>query len=876
MTHQQQGRHRRAGAPATSLVATLAMVAGALAGVVSTAIVSPATAEAATTTAAAANVPGSNCAATSSGTALSRAGWVANTNAHPGSADAPANALDGSSATRFSTNAPQAAGQFLELDLGSKQSFDELAMSVPNSPTDYARGFYIEVSDNSSSWTTVASCTGTTAHQVVRFSAVTAQYVAVVLTAADTHWWSVDELNLFQGNCAAIASGTALGRSGWVASTNAHPGSADAPANALDGNPATRFSTDAPQAAGQFLEVDLGAKQTFDELEMSVPGSPTDYARGFYVEVSDNSSSWATVASCTGTATPEVVSFPAQTAQYVAVVLTAADTNWWSVDELDLYTATGAAPVITSAASLLVLAGQGNVFTIAATGTPTPALAESGALPPGLVFHAYTNGTATISGTPPANATGTYNVAITATNGVGSPAVQHLVVTLGTAPVITSASAWRVLPGRYNAFTVTTTGSPAPHLSESGTLPPGLVFHANANGTATISGTPPTGATGTYVLTITALNGVVRAAIQHLVVTLAATTATTTSVSSSANPASVGQAVTYTARVSPVPNGGSVSFTADGAAIAGCTNVALSTATGQATCSATYPSMGRRQVQASYSGHAPFGPSASGAYNELVNLAAPGYWLATANGQVYGLGAAQSFGSAATSATTGPVVGMAASPSTKGYWVVTANGRVSAFGDARFYGDLPSLGKHVSDVVAIAPTTDGRGYYLVGADGGFFTFGDARFHGSVPGLGFHVKDVVGVVATPSGQGYLLVGADGGVFTFGTTRFYGSLPGLGKHVHDIRAILPSSTGMGYILVGADGGAFNFGSGARFHGSLPGEGVKVSDVVGIALTPDNGGYYMAGADGHVYNFGDANPFGEPVGLASNLPVAAIAGT
>ena len=73
------------------------------------------------------------------------------------------------------------------------------------------------------------------------------------------------------------------------------------------------------------------------------------------------------------------------------------------------------------------------------TGSPTPVLTESGALPPGLVFHANTNGTATISGTPPASTGGTYQVTITATNAVGAVA-QHLAITLGTAPVITSAS----------------------------------------------------------------------------------------------------------------------------------------------------------------------------------------------------------------------------------------------------------------------------------------------------------------------------------------------------------------------------------------------------------------------------------------------------
>lgn len=511
-------------------------------------------------------------------------------------------------------------------------------------------------------------------------------------------------------DCSAPVSGTALGRTAWTASTNAPSGSANVPANALDGKLATRFSTNEHQAPGLYLEVNLGAMQSFQEISMVSPNSPTDYARGYELQVSTNNTSWASVATCTGTATPEIVSFPTQTARYIKVVLTASTTShWWSIDELNL------------------------------------------------------------------NATST---------------------------------------------TKTTTKS-------------------------TTTTTPTTART-------------------------------TTSLSSSANPASVGQAVTYTAKVVPLPSGGTVNFFGNRAPVLGCNKVAVSITTGQAVCSTTYFSGDHVGVQAFFSGHLLFAPSSSGISTEVVKLPLPGYWLATRGGQVYGSGAALSLGGMATSSTTGPLVGMAATPSAKGYWMVTANGTVRTAGDAKFYGDLPNLGKHVMDVVAIAPTTDGHGYYLVGADGGFFTFGDATFHGSVPGLGLHVRDVVGMVASPGGRGYLLVGSDGGVFTFGTTRFYGSLPGIGKHVHDIRAILPSSTGRGYILVGADGGAFNFGTGAKFHGSLPGEGIKVSNIVGLALSPDNGGYYMAGAGGHVYGFGDASAWGKPAGLGSNLPVAAIAGT
>ena len=139
-------------------------------------------------------------------------------------------------------------------------------------------------------------------------------------------------------NCSAALSGVALHRTGWVASTNAPSSSADAPANALDGNYSTRFSTDEHQAPGLYFEVNMGSPQAFDEVKMAVPNSPTDYARGYDVEVSSNGSTWATVASCAGTGTPETVSFPTQTAQYVRVVLTASTVDhWWSIDEFKLF-----------------------------------------------------------------------------------------------------------------------------------------------------------------------------------------------------------------------------------------------------------------------------------------------------------------------------------------------------------------------------------------------------------------------------------------------------------------------------------------------------------------------------------------------------------
>lgn len=145
-------------------------------------------------------------------------------------------------------------------------------------------------------------------------------------------------------HCGAAVSGTALDRSGWTASSNTAASGNHAAAHAIDGNMATRFSSNARQADGMYWEASMGSPQTFDELQMQVPNSAGDYARSYDLEVSRNGRSWTTVASCTGAGDPEVVSFPPQTARYIKVVatmlrdgLSTKTGNWWSIDELNLY-----------------------------------------------------------------------------------------------------------------------------------------------------------------------------------------------------------------------------------------------------------------------------------------------------------------------------------------------------------------------------------------------------------------------------------------------------------------------------------------------------------------------------------------------------------
>ena len=93
------------------------------------------------------------------------------------------------------------------------------------------------------------------------------------------------------------------------------------------------------------------------------------------------------------------------------------------------------APAITSASNTTFTVGAAGEFTVTATGSPTPTLSKTGALPSGVTFTDNGNGTGTLAGTPAAGTVGSYPIAITAHNGVGTDATQSFTLTVNSAPV---------------------------------------------------------------------------------------------------------------------------------------------------------------------------------------------------------------------------------------------------------------------------------------------------------------------------------------------------------------------------------------------------------------------------------------------------------
>jgi hypothetical protein len=214
---------------------------------------------------------------------------------------------------------------------------------------------------------------------------------------------------------------------------------------------------------------------------------------------------------------------------------------------------TGTAPAITSASSTAFTVGTVGSFTVTATGSPTPSITETGALPSGVTFTSNSSGTATLSGTPAVGTGGSYPLTITASNGVGTNATQSFTLTVNQASAITSGSSTTFVVGTAGSFTVTATGSPTPSVTKTGTLPSGVTFTSNSNGTATLSGTPAAGTAGSYTLTITASNGVGTNATQSFTLTVSQATQAPAITSANNTTFTVGGAGTFTVTTTGTP-----------------------------------------------------------------------------------------------------------------------------------------------------------------------------------------------------------------------------------------------------------------------------------------------------------------------------------
>lgn len=105
----------------------------------------------------------------------------------------------------------------------------------------------------------------------------------------------------------------------------------------VDDDASTRWSSGAAQAPGQFVQVDLGRRKVFRRVALDSGGNLGDYARTWELSVSDDGSTWHSVATGVGVGQLTNIDVRRTSARYVRITSTGAASNWWSIADLRLY-----------------------------------------------------------------------------------------------------------------------------------------------------------------------------------------------------------------------------------------------------------------------------------------------------------------------------------------------------------------------------------------------------------------------------------------------------------------------------------------------------------------------------------------------------------
>jgi fibronectin type 3 domain-containing protein len=176
-------------------------------------------------------------------------------------------------------------------------------------------------------------------------------YTNAALTPGKIYYFVVSSINAAgeSANSAEVSARAGLlTRTGWVASASSS-NAPDPPANAIDGNINSRWSTGANQTPGQWFQVDMGSTNILSAIVLDCGSSSGDYPRGYQVYLSKDGVNFGTPVASGNGAIVTSISFAAHAARYIRITQTgSAGANWWSIAEFNAYLA---APITLSVAS---------------------------------------------------------------------------------------------------------------------------------------------------------------------------------------------------------------------------------------------------------------------------------------------------------------------------------------------------------------------------------------------------------------------------------------------------------------------------------------------------------------------------------------------
>jgi hypothetical protein len=215
------------------------------------------------------------------------------------------NAFDGNMGTRWSSAFSDP--QFIYVDLGAVYPLCQVNLFWEAA---YGSAFNIDISNDASTWTTVASITGNTSTTNTIPISGSARYVRMYgISRATGFGYSLYEFQVFGSVAACSSTNLALNQAATASSLE----NAGFPAsNAFDGNMGTRWSS--AFSDPQFIYVDLGAVNSLCQVSLFWENA---YASAFNIDISNDAATWTTVASITGNTSMNNVFSISGSARYV-------------------------------------------------------------------------------------------------------------------------------------------------------------------------------------------------------------------------------------------------------------------------------------------------------------------------------------------------------------------------------------------------------------------------------------------------------------------------------------------------------------------------------------------------------------------------------
>lgn len=252
------------------------------------------------------------------------------TSSHGGS---QRNAIDGNTATRWTSGKAQAGDEWFQIDMGYSSEISEIKLFAGETGNDFPVEYKVYVTEDTANWgKPVLEGKGSDRNMLLKPNAY-GRYIKIVQTGRGTMYWSICEMQI---NGVPADAGSRLDNATLKLSASKN---AENVKNAVDGNANTRWDTNAMQAVGDWFMIELPKVMTVKKIVMDATKSANDFPKGYRIDVSMDGKDWkGPVGMGNGSGaitTAMLLDYPAK---FVKITLTEATDKWfWSIHGLSVF-----------------------------------------------------------------------------------------------------------------------------------------------------------------------------------------------------------------------------------------------------------------------------------------------------------------------------------------------------------------------------------------------------------------------------------------------------------------------------------------------------------------------------------------------------------